>query len=124
MLSWEDIARQAANVLAEGSDPGLPALVEAELHRRATDGQREMYADKKSLAVALAAMLVGAASLGWDIYGDLARDAAAPSKTELALKIKLEIEVPRPARAEDRDRVIAIVVDEICATPPSSEGSE
>lgn len=64
-------------------------------------------------AIALAALLVSAAKLAWDVYQDLKAQNTAPAPEQLARRLRLELTIEANVPVAERDKVIAVVVDEV-----------
>lgn len=63
--------------------------------------------------IALAALVVSAAKLAWDVYQDLKAQNPAPAPEQLARRLRLELTVEVNISEAERDKVIAVVVDEV-----------
>lgn len=105
----ENVARRAAQRLSAELDKKLPALVEVQLQGRKPAERFELL----STAVALAALVVSAAKLAWDVYQDLKAQNAAPAPEQLASRLRLELTIETNVSVAERDKVIAVVVDEV-----------
>lgn len=105
----EDVARRAAQRLSPELDKNLPALVEVQLQ----GGEPAERFEPLTTAIALAALLVSAAKLAWDVYQDLKAQNPAPAPEQLARRLRLELTVEANVSDAERDKVIAVVVDEV-----------
>jgi hypothetical protein len=114
--SVDDIARSAAQRLSAELNRNLPAMVEAELQGGKPS---ERFEPSLATAIALAALVVSASQLAWNVYRDLKKDQkAVPAPDLMARRLRLELKVDGNVSAEQRDKVIAVVVDEIVKRPP------
>ena len=113
--SVDDIARSAAQRLSAELDRNLPAMVEAELQ----GGKPPERFEPLATAIALAALVISASQLAWNVYRDLKKDRkAAPTPDMMARRLRLEIKLDSSVSEEQRDKVIAVVVEEIVKAPP------
>lgn len=108
-LVSEDVARRAAQRLSAELDKTLPALVEVQLQ----GGKPTERFEPLTTAIALAALVVSAAQLAWDVYQDLKAQNATPAPEQLASRLRLELTVEANVSDAERDKVIAVVVDEV-----------
>ena len=114
-LLADDIARSAAQRLSGELDRNLPAMVEARLQ----GGKPPERFEPLATAIALAALVVSASQLAWNVYRDVKKDKkAAPATDLMARRLRLELKIDDTISAEQRDKVIAVVVDEIVKAPP------
>ncbi len=121
------IARRAAARLADRLDPKLPALTE----RALAGGEDTMRSYDAGASIALAALLVSAIQLGWQVYHDLKKDRKdkkdgeeGPRQLQAVLVRRLRIgltEVPRGLPAEQRDHLLEVVAEEILAVGETEE---
>jgi hypothetical protein len=105
------IARSAAQRLAREAD--LPALVpEVERQLQAGPGTRspDRY-DPITIAISLAALLVSAAELAWNVYTDLKEQTPRPEPEVIKRKIRVELELPEQVTSADSERIISAVVE-------------
>ena len=89
-LTFDEIARRAAQRLSDEFQPKLPAAVEAQLQA----GEAPKRFDPLSISIALAALLISATKATWDIYRDIKEDrkaAPAPAVMERRLRIELQV---------------------------------
>ena len=109
--AYADTARRAAARLAPEVGAGLPAHVEAALH----GAPREPTHMEPATAtlIALGGLIVSAASLAWQIYRDLKKDAERPAPQVVERQLRLQIALPAEIGPELRDRVIQVVVAEV-----------
>jgi hypothetical protein len=112
-----DGARAAAQRLASVHGARLEADVEAALHSRGSD---EAPPDQYIDPVAIASLIVAAASLAWTIYRDLrANHAAPPTPDHLIRRVRTTLRESRTLD-DSTERVIEITVEEtLKALPPT-----
>ncbi|WP_367130743.1 hypothetical protein [Saccharothrix sp. HUAS TT1] len=102
----ERAALAAADRLAPGHGPRLRADVLAALH--APDRAPDRYLDP----IALASLIVSAATLAWTVFQDLRAKTPDPKPEVVARRVRLELTAD-DVSPQQRDEVIEIVVEEI-----------
>ena len=116
-MSSDDLARRAALRLGNELDRDLPTAVEA--HIQAGDAVPKRF--DAGTTIALAALIISAAQLAWDIHRDLKKDSKpAPAPEIIARRMRLELNVAEEIDVGRRDRVITVVVDELMKQPPAA----
>lgn len=100
-------ARAAALRLAPEFGARLPADVEVSLHTPAGEPGAQ-YVDP----IALAALIVSASQLAWQIYADIRSRNAKPSPEVVARSVRVQLVDTTEIEPADRDRVIDVVVNE------------
>ena len=112
-----DGARAAAQRLTPVYGARLQADVEAALHTRETDQAAPgQYIDP----VAIASLIVAAASLAWTVYRDLrANHSTSPASDHVARRVRTTLRETRTLN-EHAEQVVEITVEEtIRALPPA-----
>jgi len=109
--TYADVARRVAAKLAEPLAPGLPQKVERLLSDRQESGTPEKF--DPTLGVALAALVISAASLGWTIYQDLKKGGTKVRRDDVIRRLRVKIGNVEGVQTADRDRAIEVVVEEI-----------
>jgi hypothetical protein len=110
-----EIVRSAAQRLVS-LDALLPAKVEARLHQ--PDGGLEQPSTYEPVSIAIAALLISAASLAWTIYKDTRKSGAPPAQEVIERRVRLETEIPSTITGEQSDLVIKTVVEEVIHHQP------
>lgn len=105
----EKAALATADRMAAEHGPQLRTDVLAALH--APDHSSGQYLDP----VALASLIVSAATLAWTIYQDLRATKPNPEADTIARRIRLELPTDNNTDPQQRDSIIHIVVEEITA---------
>jgi hypothetical protein len=115
-MSSDDLARRVARRLGNELDRNLPAVLEAQLQGGGAAPQRYDL----GITIALAALIVSAAQLAWEIYRDLKKNSkAAPTSEVIARRMRLELKVADEIDSQRRDRIVSVVVDELMKQPPA-----
>ncbi|MBA9002372.1 hypothetical protein [Thermomonospora cellulosilytica] len=105
-------ARAAARRLASQYGPSLADDVEAALHSQNSDRRPDQYADP----VAVASLIVSAATLAWTIYNDLKSRASNPSPEYVSRTVITQIRQEHELTDEQRN-VITVTVQETLTAP-------
>lgn len=114
--SSDQVARAAAARLATELPDGLVPSVEAEL--ASGDETLRTFADPGTV-IALASLLVSAASLAWTIYRDLKSDSAAkPAAQVVERRVTLRLIEQGKDNSPHFDRVVEVVSEEVVRVDP------
>ncbi len=107
------IAMASAERLAPEIDPKLPGFTAAALDEPHTGRGPERFLDP-SLLVSIAALLVSAAGLAWQIYHDIKSDSPKQpvSPEVLARKVQINLEVNLPLEPGQQKSLVRTVVAE------------
>lgn len=126
-VPYADVARRVAAKLASGANASLPALTERVLADGSTGDQATRY--EPASLISLAALVVSATGVGWNIYSGLRNEkkkaqetsesASSPTHISRRQVLVRQIRVglaSQPHHKEnhiDEDRVIEAVVQEL-----------
>jgi hypothetical protein len=104
------IARAAAARLAAlDGDPRL----ETDVLRQLDAAAGTVPQDYEPVSLAIASVVISAATLAWTIYRDLRNERKAINPDAIARRVRVQIADQHPdMSAHDRDRIIDIIIEE------------
>jgi multisubunit Na+/H+ antiporter MnhC subunit len=115
-LQQVDIARRSANRLAEHIDPQLPQKVEAELSLEGAARPRDSYAVDLPQVVAIAGLVIQAATFALDVYLSRKHKQQPPDEDTLKELIKNELQEIKTLSESQKGQVAEIVAQETLKT--------
>lgn len=115
-----EIARRAAAQLAEPGDRRFLQAVDRALAGSADHERPQRFLDPGT-GIALASLLVSAASLAWTIYRDLSARNQPPPPDRLIIELRQQLDQPPAVPDADRERVIEHVARETIAASERPE---
>ena len=106
----QQIARAAAARLAAiDNDPRL----ETDVSRQLDGPDGTVPQDYEPVSLAIASVVISAATLAWTIYRDLRNDRKAINPDDIARRVRVQIADQQPdLPTHDRNRIIDIVIEE------------
>jgi hypothetical protein len=102
----DEVARQAAGVLAARYGSKLPVEVERQIATGGAGAKPDQYALAEVLAIA--AFILECVKFGWEIYQNRTSDKEALKRT-----LRLELKAPAKLTISQRDEVIDVVVEQL-----------
>jgi hypothetical protein len=112
-----DAARAAAAILAPDLGSNLPAEVEAALTARDTPQRPDRYLD----IVALATLIVDAATLAWTIYHDQRKHTHDPPPDSIARQVRIILRDQDTPLPPDTEHITEVVATEITRQAKQSQ---
>jgi hypothetical protein len=106
----KQIARAAAARIAATDNN---ARLETDVSRQLDNPDGTTPQDYEPVSLAIASVVISAATLAWTIYRDLRNDRRAINPDAIARRVRVQIADQHPdISARDRDRIIDIIVEE------------
>ena len=100
----------AARLAAIDGDPRL----ETDVSRQLDDAAATVPQDYELVSLAIASVVISAATLAWTIYRDLRNDRKDINPDDIARRVRVQIADQHPdLPTHDRNRIIDIVIEEI-----------
>jgi hypothetical protein len=115
----EDGARAAAQRLATHHGPGLTADVEEALRRRFTATSPDQYPDP----VTLGSLIVGIATLAWNIYDSLRAKTPSPPADVVTRTVRTQLRETRNLDTSYHEQIITITVEETLQAAPTQQSA-